>query len=308
MLSNIVRPLGNLGADALSLIRAFHPMVVCFAGALAGTALVFDALYVLGGTGLALAALYTVPLLAGLIGCLIAAAEDLQLSGPVLRWTVVTTLAGGLTNICLVVMFGAMWRTGPDDWAAGGQAVLMSAVSLPVIALNLAVVRELAYSLGLVLRTKLPAPKAHRPPKGRSVKKAAAKPSREMTARERAALAPTSTKASAKKAARRPQGVAVAEEEPTVAVLGATRWRAISSREAVDSREARAQGANGEGSRIVRDIYPVEPRPVSTGSETGHGGRRLAANRRTQNLAPPPRNSPRPGRRPGRSRPDTDEN
>ncbi|WP_328996247.1 hypothetical protein OG394_16500 [Kribbella sp. NBC_01245] len=298
MLSNIVRALGNLGADALSLIRAFHPMVVCFAGALAGTALVFDALYVLGGTGLGLAALYTVPLLAGLIGCLIAAADDLELSGPVLRWTVATTLAGGLTNICLVVMFGAMWRTGPEDWAVGGQAVLMSAVSLPVIALNLAVVRELAHSLGLVLRTKLPAPKTHRAPKS------PAKPSREMTAREKEALAPTPAKKATpgKKASRRPQSVAVVEEEATVAVLGATRWRAISSREASDPATEPPKR-----SAIARDIYPVEPRPVSTGSETGHGGRRLAASRRTQNLAPPARNSPRPGRRPGRSRPDTDE-
>ncbi|MFC0623048.1 hypothetical protein [Kribbella deserti] len=288
MPSNIVRTLGNLGADALSLIRAFHPMVVCFAGALAGTALVFDALYVLGGTGLGLAALYTLPLLAGLIGCLIAGADDMDLSGPVLWWTVATTLAGGLTNISLVMMLGAMWRTGPGDWAAGGQAVLMSAVSVPVIALNLAVIRELAHTLGLTLRTKLPAPKPRKPP----VEAAPRKPGLyEQLPGERAVKRdrPQQVKESAP---------APIEAESTLAVLDSTRWRAVSSKEAADPVAPAAKDATP-----VRDVYPVEPRPVTSTGETGHGGRRVAASRRT---IASPRNSPRPGRRPGQPRPDAD--
>jgi uncharacterized membrane protein len=146
----------TLPADALTMMRAFHPMVVCFAAALAGTALVFDVFYLGAGARPALAAIYTVPVLAGLAGCLIAAAEDLGLERPVLSWTVAATVAVGLTNIALVATIGAGRRTGPSDWRYGAEAVLFGAVSGLCIAVTAVVMGNLARSLGIETKTRIP--------------------------------------------------------------------------------------------------------------------------------------------------------
>jgi uncharacterized membrane protein len=146
----------TLPADALTMMRAFHPMVVCFAAALAGTALVFDVFYLGAGARPALAAIYTVPVLAGLVGCLIAAADDLGLERPVLSWTVAATLAVGLTNIALVATIGASRRTGPSDWQYGAEAVLFGAVSGLCIAVTAVVMGNLAHSLGIETKTHIP--------------------------------------------------------------------------------------------------------------------------------------------------------
>jgi uncharacterized membrane protein len=146
----------TLPADALTMMRAFHPMVVCFAAALAGTAIVFDVFSLGAGARPALAAIYTVPVLAGLLGCLIAAAEDLGLERPVLSWTVAATLAVGLTNVALVATIGASRRTGPSDWQYGAEAVLFGAVSGLCIAVTAVVMGNLAHSLGIETRTHIP--------------------------------------------------------------------------------------------------------------------------------------------------------
>ncbi|MDX6292166.1 MAG: hypothetical protein QOH50_1241 [Kribbellaceae bacterium] len=146
----------TLPVDALTMMRAFHPMVVCFAAALAVTALVFDVFFLGAGARLALAALYTVPVLAGLVGHLIAAADDLGLERPVLFWTVAATVAVGLTNIALVATIGASLRTGPSDWRQGAEAVLFGAVSGLCIAVTAVVMGNLAHSLGIETKTRIP--------------------------------------------------------------------------------------------------------------------------------------------------------
>jgi uncharacterized membrane protein len=146
----------TLPVDALTMMRAFHPMVVCFAAALAVTALVFDVFYLGAGARLALAALYTVPVLAGLVGHLIAAADDLGLERPVLSWTVAATVAVGLTNIALLATIGACLRTGPSDWRHGAEAVLFGAVSGLCIAVTAVVMGNLAHSLGIETKTRIP--------------------------------------------------------------------------------------------------------------------------------------------------------
>lgn len=150
------RIIRTLPADAFTMMRAFHPMVVCFAAALAGTALVFDVFYLGAGARPALAALYTVPVLAGLVGCLIAAADDLGLERPVVSWTVAATVAVGLTNIALVATIGASLRTGPSDWRYGAEAILFGAVSGLCIAVTAVVMGNLAHSLGIETRTRIP--------------------------------------------------------------------------------------------------------------------------------------------------------
>jgi uncharacterized membrane protein len=146
----------TLPADAFTMVRAFHPMVVCFAAALAGTALVFDVFYLGAGARPALAAIYTVPVLGGLVGCLIAAADDLGLERPVLFWTVAATIVVGLTNVALVATIGAIWRTGPSDWRYGAEAVLFGAVSGLCIAVTAVVLGNLAHSLGIETKTRIP--------------------------------------------------------------------------------------------------------------------------------------------------------
>lgn len=141
--------------DAVAVVRAYPPMVICFAAALAVTALVFDVFYLVASPGLALAAVYTVPVLAGLIAGLVAAADDVELERRVLVWTIAATVAVGITNVVLVAMLAAMRRTGPSNWGAGGQAILFAACTILAVAVTTVVVGNLIHTLGIDIKTKL---------------------------------------------------------------------------------------------------------------------------------------------------------
>ncbi|MFI7061437.1 hypothetical protein ACIBL3_10670 [Kribbella sp. NPDC050124] len=143
-------------ADAVAIVRSYPPMVVCFAAALTGTALVFDVFYLIASPGLTLALVYTVPVLAGLIAGLVAAADDVGLERAVLLRTVGVAVAFGLTNVVVVAMLASMRRTDPSNWAAGGQAVLFAGCTVVAVAISIVAVRKLIDALGLELRTKLP--------------------------------------------------------------------------------------------------------------------------------------------------------
>ncbi|MEU0092240.1 hypothetical protein [Kribbella sp. NPDC006257] len=143
-------------ADAVAIVRAYPPIVICFAAALAGTALVFDVFYLVASPGLALALVYTVPVLAGLIAGLVAASDDVGLERKVLGWTVAATIAVGITNAVVVAMIAAMRRTGPSDWAAGFRSILLAGCSVLAVAITIVVIGNLIPRLGIDLRTKLP--------------------------------------------------------------------------------------------------------------------------------------------------------
>jgi hypothetical protein len=144
----------TLPADAATIVRAYPPMVVCFAAALALTALVFDVFYLVASPGLTLAAVYTIPVLAGLIAGLVAAADDVELERRVLVRTIAATVAVGITNVVLVAMVSAMRRTGPSDWGAGGRSILFAACTVVSVAITIVVTGNLIRSLGLDLKTK----------------------------------------------------------------------------------------------------------------------------------------------------------
>ncbi|MFI5709259.1 hypothetical protein [Kribbella sp. NPDC051620] len=143
-------------ADAVAIVRFYPPMVICFAAALAGTALVFDVFYLAANPGLGLAMVYTVPVLAGLIAGLVAAADDVELERRVLVWTIAATVAVGITNAILVAMIAAMRRTDPSDWKSGGQSVLFAACLVVAVAVMVVVIGGLISTLGIDLKTKLP--------------------------------------------------------------------------------------------------------------------------------------------------------
>jgi hypothetical protein len=151
-------------ADAVAIVRAYPPMVICFAAALAVTALVFDVFYLVASPGLALAAVYTVPVLAGLIAGLVAAADDVELERRVLVWTIAATVAVGITNVVLVAMIAAMRRTTPSNWGAGGQSILFAACTIVAVAVATVVVGNLIRALGIDVQTKLKKKKVSVPP------------------------------------------------------------------------------------------------------------------------------------------------
>ncbi|MFG1815279.1 hypothetical protein ACGFIF_16040 [Kribbella sp. NPDC049174] len=150
------RMIRTVPADAVAIVRSYPPMVVCFAAALTGTALVFDVFYLAASPGLTLALVYTVPVLAGLIAGLVAAADDVGLERPVLLRTVGVAVAFGITNAVVVAMIAAMRRTDPSNWSAGGQAVLFAGFTVLAVAVAIVACRKLIDALGLELRTKLP--------------------------------------------------------------------------------------------------------------------------------------------------------
>src|SRR3954463_809767 len=142
-------------ADAVSVVRAYPPMVVCFAAALTGTALVFDIFYLVASPGLTLALVYTVPVLAGLIAGLVAAADDVGLERRVLLRTVGVAVAVGITNAVVVAMLAAMSRTGPSNWGAGLQSILFAGCTVFAVAVMIVAWIRLIDALGIELRTKL---------------------------------------------------------------------------------------------------------------------------------------------------------
>ncbi|WP_246486082.1 hypothetical protein [Kribbella qitaiheensis] len=170
-------------ADAVAIVRAYPPMVICFAAALAGTALVFDVFYLVASPGLTLAMVYTVPVLAGLIAGLVAASDEVGLERKVLGWTVAATISVAITNVVVVAMIAAMRRTGRSNWSAGFRAILFAGCSVLAVAITIVVVGNLIPRLGIEIRTKLPKrtkkvyvpPPALAAPKPRASKEAAAR-------------------------------------------------------------------------------------------------------------------------------------
>jgi hypothetical protein len=150
-------------ADAVSVVRAYPPLVVCFAAGLTGTAFVFDVFYLVASPGLTLALVYTVPVLAGLIAGLVAAADDVGLERRVLLCTVGLAIALGMTNSIVVAMIAAMYRTDPSNWSSGGQSVLFAGCTVLAVGVSIVACRKLIDALGIELRTQLPHRRIHRP-------------------------------------------------------------------------------------------------------------------------------------------------
>ncbi|MFF0269746.1 hypothetical protein [Kribbella sp. NPDC004536] len=180
-----LRMFKTVPADAVAVVRAYPPMVVCFAAALTGTALVFDVFYLVASPGLTLALVYTVPVLAGLIAGLVAAADDVGLERRVLLRTVGLAVALGITNSIVVAMIAAMTRTDPSNWAAGGQSVLFAACTVFAVAVSIVACRKLIDALGIELSTRLP---HRRPPRSPLAAPAVAAP-RPRVSKEAAARA-----------------------------------------------------------------------------------------------------------------------
>jgi hypothetical protein len=174
-------------ADAVAIVRSYPPMVVCFAGALTGTALVFDVFYLVASPGLTLALVYTVPVLAGLLAGLVAAADDVGLERGVLPRTAGVAVAFGITNAVVVAMIAAMRRTDPSNWSAGGQAVLFAGCVVLAVAVSIVACRKLIDVLGLELRTKLPRRPVHVPVAAVAVAAPAPRVSKESAARAKPA-------------------------------------------------------------------------------------------------------------------------
>lgn len=177
------RMLRTVPADAVAIVRAYPPMVVCFAAALTGTALVFDVFYLVASPGLTLALVYTVPVLAGLIAGLVAASDEVGLERPVMIRTVGASVALGLTNAVVVAMISAIRRTDPANWSAGWQAVLFAGCTVFAVAVSIVACRKLIDALGIELRTRLPHRKVRIPVAAAAVATPAAQVSKESAAR-----------------------------------------------------------------------------------------------------------------------------
>lgn len=256
-------------ADALAIVRFYPPMVICFAAALAGTALVFDVFYLVASPGLTLAAVYTVPVLAGLIAGLVAAADDVELERRVLVWTIAATVAVGITNVVVVAMIAAMRRTGPSDWKSGGQSVLFAGCTVLAVAVLVVVVGGLIRALGIEIKTKLPPKKSYAP----------------------APLAKPKVVISKEGAARaKPVRVEMVPDEPGDLLVDESE-----SGRRVEPVPALTPPAFTPPPPKVVDLD--EARPVTPWAEgTGHADRRGSRSRRIP-AVPPSRRPQRPGRR-----------
>jgi hypothetical protein len=288
------RMIRTVPSDAVTILRAYPPMVICFAAALAGTALVFDVFYLVASPGLTLAAVYTIPVLAGLIAGLMAAFDDVPLERRVLGWTVASTVAVGITNIMVVAMIAAMRRTGPSDWAAGGRAILFAACTTVSVAISIVVIGNLIPTLGIELKTTLPKKKVYVPPP--AVARPTVRVSKEAAARgtkPRVNEAATSNGEAAvpRGAAARatPAKVQTVDYEDTV-ILGGLEDYGADLEEPVPTFVPPAP----------RVIDLDEPREIAPRSEsTGHADRRAPRPRRTPPV-PPSRRPHQYGRRPER--------
>jgi len=178
-----LRMIRTVPADAVAVVRAYPPMVVCFAAALTGTAVVFDVFYLVASPGLTLALVYTVPVLAGLIAGLVAAADDVDLERAVLLRTAALAVALGLTNAIVVAMIAAMRRTDPSNWTSGGRSVLFAGFTVFAVAVAIVACRKLIDALGIELRTKLPRRPVRVPVAAMAVAKPVLRASNESAAR-----------------------------------------------------------------------------------------------------------------------------
>ena len=203
-----LRMFKTVPADAVAVLRAYPPMVVCFAAALTGTAMVFDVFYLVASPGLTLALVYTVPVLAGLIAGLVAAADDVGLARGVLLRTVGLAVALGITNAIVVAMIAAMVRTDPSNWSSGGQSVLFAGCTVLAVAVAIVACRKLIDALGIELSTRLPHRRPARDPLAALVVAAAPQPrvSKESAARAKPAPPP-------------PAPPAAVDEEETIPVF-----------------------------------------------------------------------------------------
>lgn len=247
-----LRMFKTVPADAVSVLRAYPPMVVCFAAALTGTAVVFDVFYLVASPGLTLALVYTVPVLAGLIAGLVAAADDVGLERRVLLSTVGLAIALGITNAIVVAMIAAMSRTDPSNWSSGGQSVLFAGCTVLAVAVSIVACRTLIDALGIELRTQLP--RRRRPVPAPTVSLVAPRPrvSKESAARARPVPPPP------------PPVVArdvAQDEEETIAVFVPPPLKVV------DPDEARPVTASGQ-------ITPHAPRMRRTNRRSNKPGRR----------------------------------
>jgi hypothetical protein len=256
------RMIWTLPKDAIAVVRWYPRMVVAFAGALAGTALVFDVFYLIASPGLALALVYTVPVLAGLVAGLVAAADDVGLERRELVWTVLATLVLGITNTVVVAMVSAMRRADPSNYRAGWQAVLFAGCTVLSVALTIVVLGKLVRVLGVEVQTRWPV---------RAVPVAV----------PATAVALVDEKPRASKEAAARTAVRVPEPEPEIEQYG-------------DAHEEPVPAY------VPRVIDLDEPRTITPSAEgTGHADRRVVR-RRTPPSVPPSRRTPRTRRRPER--------
>lgn len=174
-----LRVLKGLFVDAAAIVRAYPPMIVAFATVLAGAAIVFDLIYLTAALPPGLIAISMVPLLAGLVACLIAA-DDLGLQRPVVVRTVGAAGALLLTNVAAVALIAAVRGTG---WKSVLQAIGLAILTAGCVAGSAVMLSSLARSLGIRLVTQLP-PRKPKPPKPTPVtprapaKPAASKPAK----------------------------------------------------------------------------------------------------------------------------------
>lgn len=155
------RVLKGLLVDAAAIVRAYPPMIVAFATVLAGAALVFDLIYLTAALPPGLIAIAMVPLLAGLVACLIAA-DDLGLQRRVVVRTVGAAGMLLLTNVATVAMIAAI--RGPSGWKAVLQTIGLAILTVGCVGGSAVVLSGLARSLGIRLVTQLP-PRKPKPPK-----------------------------------------------------------------------------------------------------------------------------------------------
>jgi hypothetical protein len=118
--------------------------VLNFAAALAGVAVVFDALYLITTPGrVLLAAAYSLPILAGAIGGILIAATEHDWTSETTSKACLATLAAALTNTAFVLTVGGMLQTGPSDWLRGVATLVLSAVTPVLVALTWSLITSL---------------------------------------------------------------------------------------------------------------------------------------------------------------------
>jgi hypothetical protein len=128
-----------------TLATAFHPMFALYAGVLTGAALIFDLFYLIIGGGILMAALYTVPVTAGLVACLLAAADELRLDRAAVGCAIQLAVAAGLTNALYLGALGRMFATTPTTWLTGVLAILLSTVAVAAAAISGHLIQRLAH-------------------------------------------------------------------------------------------------------------------------------------------------------------------
>ncbi|MEU8223964.1 hypothetical protein [Kribbella sp. NPDC048915] len=102
--------------------------------ALLGIAAVFDALYLITTPGrIGLAAAYSAPIVAAVLGGIVIAAIDGGWPRRLLGLASAATVVAGVTNMVLVLALGGMLTVGPHDWGRGILTVLFSGAA-PVLA------------------------------------------------------------------------------------------------------------------------------------------------------------------------------